>query len=113
MHQTYQTDTLAESCACRKCMEDMDRSVEGYHDFSVISSKLSQGTSLLLENLHDRVDGIAIFELLGERMVDQLHPCLFLVVLQGGVEELKASGRRVTHFTDGRTVDESRGICVM
>ena len=97
-------------------MEDMDRSVEGYHDFSVISSKLSQGTSLLLENLHDRVDRIAIFELLGKRMVDQLHPCQFLVVLQGGVEEeLKPSlsGRRVTHFTDGRTADGSRGICVM
>jgi hypothetical protein len=95
-------------------MEDMDRSVEGYHEFAVISSKLSQGTRLMLENLHDRVDRIAIFELLGERMVDQLHPCLFLVVLQGGVEEeLKASGRRVAHFTDGRTADGSRGICVM
>jgi len=84
-------------------MEDMDCSVEGYHDFAVIPSKFCQGTSLMLENFHDRVDRMAIFELPGERMVDQLHPCLFLVVLQGGVEEeLKASGRRITHFTDGR-----------
>ena len=114
MHQTYQTDTLAESCACGKCMEDMDGSVEGYHDFAVISSKFCQGTSLILENVHDRVDRIAIFEFLGERMIDQLHPCLFLVVLQGGVEEeLKAGGRRGTHFTDGRTADRSRGMCVM
>ena len=70
VHQTYQTDPPAENCACGKCMEDMDRSAEGVRDFAVISSKFCQCTSLMLKNLHDRVDRIAIFELLGERMVD-------------------------------------------
>jgi hypothetical protein len=68
-------------------MEDMDRSLEYLYDFAVISSKFGKSPSLLLENVHDRVDGMAIVELRCERMVDQLHPRLSLIALQGGVEE--------------------------
>ena len=53
---------------------------------------------MLLESVHESVYGMAIFELLSERMVDQLHPRPFLIVLQGSVEErLKMRARSVTH----------------
>ena len=95
-------------------MEDMYRTFEGLHHLAVLGLGSTKGQYLLLKKGRDGLYGIACFELLGERMVDQLHPCLFLVVLQGGVEEeLKATGRRVTHFNDGRTVNGGRGMCVM
>jgi len=48
----------------------------------------------MLENGHDRVDGMAIIELPSERMADQFEPCLFFIALQGSVEEqLKPSTR--------------------
>ena len=84
-------------------MENMDCSFEGFHDFAVISSKFDECPGLLLENFHDRVDRMAIFELPGERMVDQFHPCLCLVALQGGVEEyLKPRAGSVGHHTRRR-----------
>ena len=70
-----------------KRVEDVDHSPEGSRDFAIRPSKSCQVPTLLLENLHDRFDGITTFELLGERMVDQFQSCLFLIVLQGGVEE--------------------------
>jgi hypothetical protein len=97
-HLTYPTNTLAKRCACRERMEDMDRSHKGFLDFAVIS-KFGKGVSLLLENVHDRIDRMAVFELLSEGMADQFHPRLFLITLQGGVEEhLELEGRRVTHL---------------
>jgi hypothetical protein len=90
-------------------MEDMDCSLEGLHNSAVISSKFGQGTSLLLENVHDRGDRMAIFELPSERMVDQFHSCLFLIALQGSIEEqLKPSARSVTHGKDEINVYRSR-----
>jgi hypothetical protein len=65
----------------------------------VISSKFGEGASLLLEKVHDRIDRMAVFELPSEGMIDQFHPRLFLVTLQGGVEEhLEPTARRVTHL---------------
>ena len=79
-------------------MKDIDCPFEGFHGFAVIPSKFGQGTSLLLENVHNRVDGMAIFELPCERVVYQLHPGLLLIALQGSVEEqLKPSTRRIAH----------------
>ena len=72
-------------------MENVDYSPEGSRDFAISPSKFCQVPTLLLENVHDRVDRMTIFELLGERMIDKFQPCLSLIVLQGGVEEqLKA-----------------------
>jgi hypothetical protein len=81
-------------------MENMDCSPERFHDFAVIiSSEFGKGACLLLENVHDRVDRMTIIELSSERMIDQSHPCLFLIALQGGVEEhLKPRARSVIHF---------------
>jgi len=90
-HPTYQANTLPKSCACGKREENADYSPEGSRDLAISPSKVSQVPTLLLENVHDRVDRMTIFELLGERMIDQFQPCLFLIVLQGGVEgRLKA-----------------------
>jgi len=68
-------------------VENVDYSPEGSRDFAIIPSKSCQVPTLPLESVHDRVDRITIFELLGERMIDKFQPCLFLIVLQGGVEE--------------------------
>ena len=86
-HPTYQTNTLPESCARGKRVENVDYSPEGSRDFPISPSKFCQVPTLLLENVHDSVDRMTIFELFGERMIDKFQPCLFLIVLQGDVEE--------------------------
>ena len=68
-------------------MENVDYSPEGSRDFAISPSNFFQVPTLLLENVHDRVDRMTIFELPGERMIDQFQRCLFLIVPQGGVEE--------------------------
>jgi hypothetical protein len=94
-------------------MENADCSLEGPHNFAVISSKFGKGVGLLLHNVHDRVDGIAIFELPGKRMVGQSCPCLFLITPQGGIEEhLKPRAGCVGHYTGGRHGIEV-GVSVM
>jgi len=90
-------------------MEDVDSSLEGIHGFAIISSKFSQGSGLLLENVHDRVNRMTIFELPSERMVDQSHPRLFLIALQGSV---KKHLKPATHCTDGRNEYRNR-ICAV
>jgi len=88
---TYQTNTLPKSCAYGKRVENVDYSPEGSRHFTISPSKLCQVPDLLLENVHDRVNRMTSLELLGERMIDQLQPCLFLIALQGSVEkQLKA-----------------------
>ena len=84
-------------------MENVDCSPDRFHDFAAISSKFGKGQGLLLENVHNGVDRMTIFELRSERMVDQFHACLFLIALQGGVKEhLKPRARSVSHYTDRR-----------
>lgn len=65
----------------------MGCSLEGLYDFAIVSTEFNQGSRLLLENVHDRIDRRAIFELPSKRMVDQFYPGLFLIALQGGIEE--------------------------
>jgi hypothetical protein len=78
----------------------MDSSLERFHDFAVVSSELGEGSSLLLENVHDRFERMAIFELASEGMGDQFRPCLFLIALQGNIEEhLKLGARNVAHYS--------------
>jgi len=68
-------------------VEDIDHPLEGSDDFVVILSKSCKGPSLMVENVHDRVNSMAILKLPGERMVDQSQPCLFFIALQGCIEE--------------------------
>ena len=76
----------------------MDHPLEGSHDSVLILSKSGKGLSLMLENEHDRIDGMAILELPCERMVDQFQSCLLFIALEGSVEEqLKPSTRRIVH----------------
>jgi len=90
-HPTYQANTLPKSCACGKRVENVDYLPEGSCDLAISPSKFSQVLTFMLENVYDRVSRMTNFEQLGERMIDQFQPCLFLIVLQGGVEEkLKA-----------------------
>jgi hypothetical protein len=66
----------------------MDCSLEWFHKFAAaISSEFGEGPALMLENVHNGIDRMAIFELFSERMVDQFHPRLVLIALQGGIEE--------------------------
>jgi hypothetical protein len=80
-HPTYQSHSLSKRRTCRKRVEDMDCSLDGFHDFAVISSELGEGPSLLLENVHDRFERMALLELPSERVVDQFRACLFLIAL--------------------------------
>ena len=90
-------------------MEDVDSSLERIHDFAIISSKFIQGSGLLLENVHDRVDRMAIFELPGEGVVDQSHPCLFLIALQGSI---KKHLKHATHYTmEGTSIEVESVLC--
>jgi hypothetical protein len=88
-NSTYQTG--------RKCMQDMDYTLERFHHFAVVSSKASEGPCLLLKDRGNGLNRITIFELPGERMVDQFHPCLFFIVMQGSLEEGLKHSRWVTH----------------
>ena len=58
-----------------------------FHDLSIISSEIAKDVCLFLKNSHDRLDSVARFKLLGEGMVSQLLPRLFLVVFESDVEE--------------------------
>ena len=52
----------------------------------------------MLEDVHDRLGSMATLELPSEGMVDQFESCLFLIALQGSVEEqLEPSARRIAH----------------
>ena len=76
----------------------MDHLLEGSHDFAVILSRSDVGTSLVLKNVHDRVDSVAILELSSERVVDQFEPGLVFIALEGSIEEqLKPSTRAIIH----------------
>jgi len=79
-------------------MEDMDHLLERFHKFAVILSKSGVRRSLMLENVHDRVDSVAILKLSSKTVVDQFEPGLFFIALEGSVEEkLKPSTRRIVH----------------
>jgi hypothetical protein len=91
-------------------MEDMNCSLEGFHDFVIVSSKFGEGMSLLLEDVHDIIDSIAVFELPSERMVDQFCPCLFFIAFQGSVKQrVEPRARGVSHYASGRTVYRAVG----
>ena len=91
-NSTYQTGG--------KSMYDMDYTLERFHHFAVISSKFSESVCLLLKDCDDRVNRIAIFELPGERVVDQFHACLLFIVMQGSLEEgVKHRARWSIHIT--------------
>ena len=82
-----------------KCIQDMDYMFEWFHQFAVVSSKFSEGPCLILKDCGDRLDRITIFEPPGERMVDQFHPCLLFIVMQGSIEEgLDHRAGWVTHI---------------
>jgi len=80
-HKTYQADTLTKSGTSGKPMKDMDGTLEGFHNFAIVSSKLTEGLCLFFKQGSDRLNRIAIFELSGERMVDQFHLRLSFIAL--------------------------------
>ena len=74
-------------------------------NLTIVSSKFGEGACLLLENIHDIIDSIAVLEFPSERMIDQIRPYLFLIALQGGGEErIEARAKGVSHYTGRRTV---------
>ena len=95
-YPTYQTDSRAKRLVRRKRMQDMDYTLERFHYFAFDSSKFIEGLCLLLKDCGDGLDRITLFELLGERMVDQFLPGLLFISMQSSLEERL---RRVTHIT--------------
>ena len=77
----------------------MDYTLEWFHHFALDPSKFTEGLYLLLKDRNKGLNRIALFEVRGERMVDQLLGLLF-ISLQGSLEErLKRRVRRVIHIT--------------
>jgi hypothetical protein len=62
-------------------MKDLDGTLEGFHNFAIVSSKLTECLCLPFKQGSDRLNRIAFFELSGERMVDQLHSRLSFIAL--------------------------------
>jgi hypothetical protein len=99
---TYQTDSFAKSRVCRKRIQDMDYTLERFHHFAFDSSKFIEGPCLILKDFGDEIGRRTLFELLGERMVNQFLPSLRFISLQGSLEERlkrRATSRRATHIT--------------
>ena len=79
-------------------MQDMDYTFERFLNFTFDPSKSSERLCLFLKDCDEGLDRIALFELRGERMVDQSTGLLF-ISLQGSLEErLKRRVRRVAHI---------------
>ena len=68
-------------------MEDMGRSLEDFMTLPSAPQNSIKARDCCWRNVHDRIDRRAIFELPSKRMVDQFYPGLFLIALQGGIEE--------------------------
>lgn len=73
LNPTYQTGG--------KCMCNMNYTLEWFHHSVIVSSKISEGPCLLLEDCDDRFHRITIFEFPSERIFNQFHPCLFFIVV--------------------------------
>jgi hypothetical protein len=76
----------------------MDYTLERFHHFTFDPSKFIEGLCLFLKDRGEGLDRIALFKLLGERVVDQF-PGLLFISMQGNLEERpKRRVRRVTHI---------------
>jgi hypothetical protein len=67
--RTYYGDTFTKSSACSKLVENVDSTLQRFHDLSIFSSEITKLPCLLLKNGAYRVDGVAFFEVLGKGMV--------------------------------------------
>lgn len=75
-------------------MQYIDHISERFHQFAVVSSELPDTSCLLLKNIGNRLDRIAILELPNEWMVDQINPRLLFIVVQGSLKgQLKYRAR--------------------
>jgi hypothetical protein len=84
-------------------MQDIDRTLEQFHHPAIVSSTFTEGLCMFLKESSDGLYRVACFELFGEGMVDELGPCLFFIVAQGGIEEqFESRGTRHTHATSRR-----------
>jgi hypothetical protein len=67
-------------------MQDIEYTLERFHYFAFDPSKFIEGLCLFLKDRGEGLDRIALFELRGERVVDQF-PGLLFISLQGSLEE--------------------------
>ena len=70
----------------------MNSRLERFRQFSIVSSEFTERLCFFLKDGGDAVHRVAYFELFSKRMINQLHPCLLFVILQGDFEE-KVEGR--------------------
>jgi hypothetical protein len=101
---TYQADGLAKGRTGRQPLQDMDYTVERFHDFAIVSPKFTEGPCSLLKNSSDRLDRIASFKLLGKWVFNKDRPCLLLIISQGNLEKgMKGGAGRIIHRGIGLT----------
>jgi len=77
-------------------MQDMDATLERFHRLAVISPEFIGARCLPLKHGGHGLDGVAIFELVSERVIGEFRPGLLFVVAQSGIEEgLEMRERRI------------------
>jgi hypothetical protein len=84
---TYHADSITEGIIGGKCIQNGDGRFERFRDSTVTSSGSSEGLCLLLEDILDGLEGVALLELLGNWVLCPWFACLFCVLLQGRLEE--------------------------
>jgi hypothetical protein len=87
----------------RKGMEDMNDPLDRLHERVIVSLRGTQSLSLLLEDIDNRLDRLAGYELVEDLMLDQVSPCSLLEFIQSSFKEGSQLGRGVERHGDEGT----------
>ena len=80
---TYQTNSRTKHATRRKGIDNTNGSFKPHHDFSIVSSKVTERMRLLLKDVGDGVGRFTVFELVNDWMLNQVGLCSFLEFVQG------------------------------
>ena len=83
----YSTDSVTEGTIGGERIQNGDSRFERFRDFVVTFSGLREGLCLLLEDIRDGLEGIALVEFLGKWVFCPWFARLICVFLQRGLEE--------------------------
>jgi hypothetical protein len=84
--KAYQTDPLTKNATSREDMQDINSPLEPCHELAIVPSKVTE-MRFLLKDIDDGVGRLAIYEFVDDLMLEQVGPCLFFELLQGGFKE--------------------------
>jgi hypothetical protein len=85
--EAHQTDPLIKNVTSRKGIQDIDSPLEPCHELAIVSSKVMESLGFLLKDIDDRVGRLAIYEFVDDLMLEQVGPCSFFELFEGGFKE--------------------------